>query len=145
VPNNTKRLLENRFLKKLINFSTPFYIGWVLFIGLLTLLPGKAVPQLDWNFLSLDKIIHFSLFSIMAFLGSISFKISFGLTKAYKSIMFSLFIAILYGTILEYLQTFIPDRGFDYADLIANIGGSIVGIILFLYYNTKITRKILEN
>ena len=76
----------------------------------------------------------------MAFLGSISFKIGFGLTKAYKSIMFSLFIAILYGTILEYLQTFIPDRGFDYADLIANIGGSIVGIILFLYYSTKITR-----
>ena len=137
---NIKRLLENRFLEKLIKFSTQLYIGWVLFIGLITLLPGTSVPQIDWNFLALDKVIHFSIFGILAFLGSINFKISFGLTKAFKPILFSLLVAILYGTILEYMQSFIPDRGFDYADLSANIGGSIFGVALFLYYNNKITR-----
>jgi hypothetical protein len=140
VPINIKRLLENRHLEKLIKFSTQLYIGWVLFIGLITLLPGKTIPQIDWNFLAFDKVIHFVIFSILAFLGSINFKISFGLTKAFKPALFSLFIAILYGTILEYMQTYIPDRRFDYADLSANIGGSVVGVAVFFYYNNKITR-----
>ena len=132
--------MENRLIEKLIKFSTPLYIGWVLLIGFLTLLPGKAVPQLDWNFLSFDKIIHFSIFSIMAFLGSIYFKLSFGSAKIITPVLISLILASFYGTTLEYLQTFIPDREFDYADLSANIGGSVAGIILFLFLNTKITR-----
>ena len=107
-----------------MKLSTQLYIGWIVLIGLLTLVPGKALPQVDWNFLSLDKIIHFTIFSIMAFLGSISFKNRSGLTRIIFPILISLLIAILYGTILEYLQSFIPDRAFDYADLVANIGGS---------------------
>ena len=75
----------------------------------------------------------------MAFLGTVYFKISLGLTRAIKPVLISLLIAILYGIILEYLQTFIPDRGFDYADLSANIGGSIAGVMIFLYYKAKIT------
>ena len=76
----------------------------------------------------------------MAFLGSIYFKLSFGSAKIVNAVLISLIIASLYGTTLEYLQTFIPDREFDYADLSANIGGSVAGIVLFLFLNAKITR-----
>ena len=123
-----------------MKLSTQLYIGWIVLIGLLTLVPGKALPQVDWNFLSLDKIIHFTIFSIMTFLGSISFKNRSGLTRIIFPILISLLIAILYGAILEYLQTFIPDRAFDYADLVANIGGSAAGTVLFSYYNSRITQ-----
>lgn len=75
----------------------------------------------------------------MTFLGSVSFKNSLGLSKILIPILLSLLIAIIYGAILEYMQSFIPDREFDYADLAANIGGAVVGIFLFLNFNTKIT------
>jgi VanZ family protein len=121
-----------------MKLSTQLYIGWVVFIALLTLVPGKALPQIDWNFLSFDKFIHFTIFSVMTFLGGASFKNSLGLTKVIMPIIISLLIAILYGTTLEYLQSFIPDREFDYADLAANIGGSLVGILLFFSFSTRI-------
>ena len=141
MPSNTKKLLENKFLKKIAKYSTQLYIGWVLFIALLTLLPSKAFPvQINWDFLSFDKVGHFVIFAIMAFLGSVSIKIRLNFHKAYIPILISLSIAILYGSILEYAQTFIPDRGFDYADLTANIGGSLAGIGLFVFLNTKNTK-----
>ena len=120
-----------------MKFSTGLYIGWVIVIALLTLVPGKALPQIDWNFFSLDKLIHFTIFSIMTFLGIASFKSSLGQARVIIPILVSLLIAILYGALLEYLQSFIPDREFDFADLIANIGGSIAGVILFLFSGTK--------
>ena len=123
-----------------MKLSTQLYIGWVVFIALLTLVPGKALPQIDWNFLSFDKFIHFSIFSIMSFLGGVSFKNSLGSTRIIIRVLISLLIAISYGAILEYMQSFIPDREFDYADLVANIGGSAAGTVLLLYYNTRITK-----
>jgi len=133
--------LENKLFKIIVKFSTPLYIGWVLFIALLTLLPGKALPfQIDWNFLSLDKIGHFSIFTIMAFLGSASFNTKLKLPKASKAAIISFIIAALYGSMIEYTQMFIPDRGFDYADVVANIGGSLTGIGLFIFLNNKATK-----
>jgi VanZ family protein len=120
-----------------MKLSTQLYIGWIILIGLLTLVPGKALPQIDWNFLSLDKIIHFTIFSIMTFLGSISFTNRSGLNRIIFPILISFLIAILYGAMLEYLQSYIPDRTFDYADLAANIGGSVGGLVLFSFYNTR--------
>ena len=43
----------------------------------------------------------------------------------------SLIPAILYGAAIELLQTFIPQRGFDYADLTADAIGAIIGILAF--------------
>jgi VanZ family protein len=124
-----------------MKISTQLYIGWVVLIALITLVPGRVLPNIDWNFLSFDKIIHFSIFSILSFLGSASFKNILGSpTNVLKPISLSLLIAMVYGTLLEYLQTLIPDRGFDYADLLANIGGAIIGIVLFQLYNTKFSK-----
>lgn len=123
-----------------MKLSTRLYIGWVVFIAFLTLVPGKALPHIDWNFLSFDKFIHFTIFCIMTFLGSVSFKNSLGLSRILIPILLSLLIAIIYGAILEYMQSFIPDREFDYADLAANITGAVIGIFLFLRFRTKIAK-----
>ena len=74
----------------------------------------------------------------MTFLGGISFKVSSWSAKIKNPVIISVLIAILYGTILEYSQTIIPQRAFDYADLAANIGGSVIGITLFLVFNIKV-------
>jgi VanZ family protein len=112
----------------------------VLLIALLTLLPGKVIPDINWDFLSFDKLIHFSIFSIMSFLGSLSFNGANRLQKGYKPIVINLLVAIFYGIALEYSQTYIPDRGFDYADMTANIIGSFGGIILFLFFENRATK-----
>jgi VanZ family protein len=140
VRTNTGGLLENKFIAKLIKLSTQLYIGWIVIIAVLTLIPGKALPQFDWNFLSIDKIIHFSIFCIMTFLGAISLKNGHRFAKTTIPVLVSLLIAIFYGTFLELMQSFIPNREFDYADLAANIGGSAVGVLVFLYVNTKISK-----
>ena len=124
-----------------MKLSTQLYIGWIVFIAFLTLIPGKALPQIDWNFLSLDKIIHFTVFSIMTFLGCFSFKNGAYLKRTFIQVLISLFIAILYGTFLELMQSFIPDREFDYADLAANTGGSVVGVAFFLFFTLKYSSR----
>jgi len=70
----------------------------------------------------------------MAFLGGTSLKLSSWKDKISNPTIISMLIAILYGTILEYLQTLIPQRAFDYADLTANISGSIIGIVIFMVF-----------
>jgi len=134
---NIRKWLENNFFNTIIKFSSQFYFGWVIFIGLLTLLPGSVIPNIDWNFLSLDKIIHLSVFTILAYFGSAFFIYGFNKKPLKNAVLLSFIIAVLYGTVLEYSQTFIPQRGFDYADLSANILGAISGTIIFLLLKNK--------
>ena len=69
------------------------------------------------------------VFAIMTYLGCYYY------TSRHKAInpaiLKSIIPAILYGTSIEFLQTFIPQRGFDYADLTADVAGSIIGVLLF--------------
>lgn len=48
-------------------------------------------------------------------------------------------ISVGLGTAMEYLQNFIPERNFDFLDMLANFGGTIIGIVavkLFLKIQT---------
>lgn len=38
-------------------------------------------------------------------------------------------ISVGLGTAMEYLQSFIPERNFDFLDMLANFGGTIIGIV----------------
>lgn len=135
---NIKRLLESKLNRKLIKFSAPLYFGWILFIAVLTLLPGKYLSGIDWNFLSIDKAIHFTVFLILSFLGSLFFKQKNWARTLFTAVSISFLLAIAYGGLLEFSQTFIPQRGFDYADLTANISGAIMGVVLFVIASNKI-------
>jgi uncharacterized protein YfiM (DUF2279 family) len=122
--------LANRVHLLIKKFSTQLYLGWVLFIALITLLPGSSIPgNIDWNFLELDKIIHMIVFAILTYLGGYFFTAR-GKTIS-RAILSSILPAIIYGALIEFLQMFIPQRGFDFADLTADIVGAILGVLLF--------------
>jgi len=122
--------LGNKIYQLLLKFRAQLYIGWVLFIALITLLPGSSIPNIiDWNMMELDKVIHFSVFAIHAFLGSLVLSTKSRSTKS--AALLSISISMIYGGLIETLQTLIPERGFDYADLTANYVGALVGILLF--------------
>ena len=111
----------------------------MLFIALLTLLPGSAIPDINWNFLELDKWIHFTVFSVMSFLGVRFFGKYPALSKNKAvTILLSIVIAILYGTSLEFMQSLVPERSFDYADLLANYAGSLFGYVLYRIFSNNL-------
>jgi len=128
---NTKKLLANKLHSLIKTFSTQLYIGWVLFIALITLLPGYTIPGIiDWNFLELDKIIHMTVFGFLTYLGGYSYTRQS--TAIYKPVLLSFAVTVIYGLSIELLQTLIPQRGFDYADLTADVLGGVIGGLFFI-------------
>ncbi len=77
-------------------------------------------PQLTKDFIVSSN--HFYVFFILSVLGFIAF------SKNLKKISYYL---ILLSIVLESLHIIIPNRGFQVADLLGNILGVLLSIILF--------------
>ena len=127
-----KNSSDNKFLKILVKFSAQLYVGWVFFIALLTLLPGSYLPTISWDFISIDKPVHIIMFGFLTFLALLNS--NFGEKRIFRKwpVILSLSSAVLYGYIIELLQSFIPGRSYDYADLSADCVGTLVGYGLFI-------------
>ena len=85
-----------------------------------------------------DKIVHFGLFMILAFLYAWGFKKQRTHIALIKfAFYFAVFIAIVIGIITELIQAYwIPTRNGDVYDLLADTFGVFFGILLFPYaYN----------
>ena len=77
-------------------------------------------PQLTRDFLVSSN--HFYIFFILSIIGFLSF------SKNLKKISYYL---ILLSILLELLHIIIPNRGFEVADLLGNIMGVLLSLILF--------------
>ena len=77
-------------------------------------------PQLTRDFLISSN--HFYVFFILSVIGFLSF------SKNLKKISYYL---ILLSIVLELLHIIIPNRGFEVADLLGNILGVLLSLILF--------------
>ncbi len=106
---------------------------WLIAILVLTQMPGSETPRTSL-FEGFDKIIHGSIFAVFVLLMVVGFikqrKYIKLRTKA-KSI--ALTIGIVIGVILEIVQSAVPDRSFEWLDMLANVGGSLTGILLFYW------------
>lgn len=107
---------------------------WALLIFILCSIPGKDLPHITWlELLSFDKFVHASLFFVQSILliWGFSKQESISILKLYKN-LFSVFISIIYGGLLELMQqAFFADRTADIYDFIANTFGSILGLIFY--------------
>ena len=79
-------------------------------------------PQLTRDFLVSSN--HFYVFFILSVIGFLSF------SKNLKKISYYL---ILLSIVLELLHIIIPNRGFEVADLLGNILGVLLSLILFKF------------
>lgn len=105
-------------------------IGWAILILILTLTPGKSVP--DLSIFSYDKLGHGFVFFVLAFL------LISGLYENLKdsvrrkhAVYIGMLVAATYGFLIEAAQSIIPDRSMEAYDAIANIAGSFLGLLLF--------------
>ena len=79
----------------------------------------------------IDKLIHFLAYSVLGFVWTIWWGVSFGL----KRFLHLYILLLLYGILIESLQERVnPMRSFDWWDLLANCLGIMCGIIIAVYF-----------
>lgn len=98
------------------------------------LLPSDNFPES--KLFSYDKLAHVGVFAIQSFLLLVGM-IWKGKAKTRKTYIIALTICIVYGSLLEYLQTYIPGRMADLNDFIANCTGGLVGVIIFSIFTRQ--------
>lgn len=105
-------------------------IIWALVIFVLCAIPGENIPNPQWSFPHLDKIVHFGLFFIMAILLCSELEYQTRLTWR-KIYLITISIAFIYGGIIELLQEFFFKRSGDMLDLLADVLGAVIGCLVY--------------
>lgn len=101
-------------------------------IAALVLLPGRNMPSLGREIISIDKAIHASLFAGLIFLMIVGFtKQSAYPSLRNKALRYSLIISATYAIAIEGAQLLSAERSFELADMAANLIGCFAGILVF--------------
>lgn len=94
------------------------------------LLPSDSLPES--KLLSYDKLAHAGVFALLS--GLIAFGVHTtnfsGKSKITRN-LWILTMSIVYSALLEVFQQFSPGRQTDLYDLIANVAGTIIGVVVF--------------
>ncbi|MBK9569538.1 MAG: VanZ family protein [Chitinophagaceae bacterium] len=109
---------------------------WLIISTFLLTIPGTSFPKENWlDKIWLDKWIHIGMFTIMVFLWCRAIrKLNFDRTKLKTVFILLAIVWLAYGTGMEFVQKyFIPNRGFDIGDILADGIGCIVGLV----YSTR--------
>lgn len=113
-------------LKKRLLFS--ILVFWVILITVLSLVSFTKIPKIAIE--NSDKYVHFTFYFVLTVLLYVNFLQKW---KTTKSILFSVFIAIIYGTIIEVLQESLTQtRKAEINDVFFNILGTLTGAFLIL-------------
>lgn len=101
---------------------------------LLFFLPGSAFPNENWlSKIYFDKLVHLGLFAILVFLWRSAFDFK---SASYNWVL--LFSALFYGLAVEFIQRyFVPNRDFDLYDVVADVAGGVIGLIVWVRYIKK--------
>ncbi len=113
--------------KKIAAFC--FYT-WAAIIFAACLLPGKDVPSL--SIFQYDKVIHFGIFALLAFLFLLLFK-----NPVLKKEGLIVFLSCTaYGYLVELLQGsgITEGRSFDHYDALADAVGAALGLLVFFVF-----------
>ena len=97
----------------------------------LSLTSGDKIPDIEFDLFEIDKLVHFLFYCILALLMGLGFY-SKKNEPFYKRGVIIIAIGISIGFLVEVTQgTLIPNRHFDYFDILANSLGTMTGFLLF--------------
>ena len=103
-------------------YRSIFFVS-LLIIFYLSLIPAAAIPNIAaLDFLS-DKLIHALIFLFLSFVG---LKCHFNISNTYLLIMIFNF-----GLSIEVIHYYHPYRFFEIADLMANLIGILIALVIF--------------
>ncbi len=110
-------------------------------------LPGRCFPTVVnfWDWIGPDKIVHFLLFGILAFLALWGYRnkmLSNSNSYKRKTFLLTFILTISYGGLTELLQKYIfINRYGSIFDFIADAIGCVLGIIVFFFCFKKKLKK----
>lgn len=116
---------------------------WVIFemaiVFILLSVPASNFhTQSNWfgNF-PVDKLVHVCLFGSLSFSILVHFeKSKYAILKTIRANAYVLIFCILYGIAMEYYQKYyVPSRGFDVNDMLADAVGAIIALPVL--YNVR--------
>ncbi len=109
-------------------------ILYLLTVAVLSLMPSHDLPHFT-KIKEIDKVIHVCMYLGLSFLASWNFDI---IHKQMKYIFTLLAGVFMYGVLMEILQrTMHNGRNFDFRDMVANLTGAILGILIYRYFDRK--------
>lgn len=99
-----------------------------LWATIMMLMPSSGFPSIEIP--NIDKLAHIGIYFLSFLLWVFSF---FQGKSNVKYLVFSVITLLLfYGMVIEVVQgRWIPDRTFDLWDIVANLTGLIIGIVVF--------------
>ena len=103
-------------------------ISIIITIGILSLLPPESGFELKK-----DKLGHFLAYAALS-ANTLYFN------RGKKSFIILLLSVWGYGLLLEMLQSLIPGRETSFFDLLANISGSLIGVIVHFIFTKKLKK-----
>jgi len=104
-------------------YTTSIYSFLVIVVALV---PVKFPPQVLFSFQ--DKIIHALIYFLLAFLAVNTF----WRKKIANPKICSFFYAFSLGLFMELVQHFLPYRSFELGDILANLLGSLLGVLVII-------------
>lgn len=114
---------------KLLRTIWPAIIWSAIIFWLLTI-PGSNLPE-GPDFPFVDKLIHTFIFGVHVYLWNAYLKNRVPKEKILWNFFLVFLITCLYGIGMEYYQKyFVPNRGFEISDMIADAIGAFAGWLL---------------
>ena len=101
--------------------------------------PPLPMPEFEW--LTIDKLYHFIEYAILGGLLALAFVKAESPQSVPSKLIWlaAAVLSILYGASDEWHQTFVPGRFATIADWVADVIGSIAGVLaVYLYYRKKV-------
>jgi VanZ family protein len=125
----------NWFINPSVRATRIWIVAEITLIFILLSIPGDRLPSQDhwWKDLPIDKLVHMILFGILAFAFFANFKASNKPTlQGDRPKALALIFCLLLGIGMEYYQKyFVPSRGFEVADMLADTFGAILALPIF--------------
>jgi len=136
------KFLEKR---KLFFVYLPLTFYWII-LFILTSLPSNKVPSVGIN----DKLEHFGAYLVLSLLLNLAFRFQNKIKLfSNRPNLYSFLFVFVYGVFDELHQALIPGRDCNIFDLIADLIGSLLGLISILFLskfeNDKISARIGTN
>jgi VanZ family protein len=132
------------FKHKILRIQLPALL-WAFLIYILCVSDSEQIKLNAYLLgIPLDKIAHFGIFLIFAFLLIWGIFVKIRIFK-FKSASLALLIAIVYGILIEILQHFFTiHRQADIFDVLADTIGAISGVIMFRFFlkNKNLANKL---
>ncbi|UXP33257.1 VanZ family protein [Reichenbachiella agarivorans] len=107
------------------------WLGWTITILFLLLRPSDG--EMSWlqQIPHFDKVIHFTLFFIWAFLATLAI----GNGRATNRHFLLVFVAVVvFAVMTEWLQLYVPSRTADWNDILADATGGLLGLVLTKFW-----------